>query len=292
MPELPEVETITRQLRNHITGKTIVDVDILMPKNIYADNKKSDSEKFRALTTNTKIISVERKAKVIIINLSNNNSIIFHLKMTGQMLYAVKNEPFADSKIPFAPTGLPAKSTNLYFTFEDGSRLYFNDMRQFGYAKAMSTNEVKNDKFIQKLGPEPFTPEFEFQWFSNFLSTKKLKIKNLLMDQAFISGIGNIYANEALFHAKIHPNTCANLLNLKEKKLLFNAILKVLETGINVGGASDQSYVDIHGEKGSFMDYAKVYKQKYCQTCGEKIIRIAQNGRGTFFCPSCQKEKE
>ncbi len=292
MPELPEVETISRQLKRSITGKKIVGVDVLLPKAIYANNEKGNSEKFKESIKSAEIINVKRKAKVIIIELSNNRSILFHLKMTGQLVFEEEDKPYRGNQIPFAPNGLPAKSTVIIFHFSDKSKLYFNDMRQFGYAKLLLTAEVKDDKFIRKLGPEPFSKNFDYNWFSDALSKKKLKIKNLLMDQEFISGIGNIYANEAAFLAKIHPDTYANKLDEKEKRKLFDAILQVLQTGINVKGASDQSYIDIYGKKGDFMDYAKVYRQKQCHDCKSKIVRITQNGRGTFYCPRCQKVKK
>lgn len=290
MPELPEVETITRQLAASVTDKKIIGVDIYLPKAIYANGTKGDVLKFKKLVIKSEIESVRRKAKVIIINLDNENSLLFHLKMTGQLVFEEKGKPYKGNEIPFAPTGLPAKSTVLVINFSDNDKLYFNDMRQFGYVKALLTADVHKDKFIKKLGPEPFTKSFNFKWFSEALSRKKLKIKNLLMDQQFISGIGNIYANEALFVAKIHPDRHANELNYNEKQRLFDAILEVLQTGINVKGASDQSYIDIYGGKGDFMDHAKVYRQKKCHECNGEIVRTTQNGRGTFYCPICQKE--
>ncbi len=283
MPELPEVETIRLGLQNKIVDKKIIGFKVLVPKIFQGDKKDIVGSKVKGL---------RRRAKILIIDLDNNNSLIIHLKLSGQLVYQGKERTTFGHPIPFAGTILPAKSTRAIFTFEDNSRLFFNDIRIFGYIKVVKTEEVEKLKVMQEFGPEPFTKDFTLEKFKEIISKKRTPIKLLLLDQSQIAGVGNIYANEALFLAKISPLRKSNEIEEKEAEKLYKALIKVLEEGIKYGGSSESAYVNALGEKGTMQDHFKVYgraNQPCPDSCGGRIKRITQGGRGTFFCPSCQR---
>lgn len=284
MPELPEVEIIRLGLQDKIVGSKISDVEIRLPK-IFQGNPKH--------IVGAGVLRLRRRAKILLIDLDNNLSLVIHLKMSGQLVYHKdgKQATFGHP-IPFAGTTLPAKSTHVIFTFSDGSVLYFNDIRQFGYIKVIKTSEVEKLKAIQEFGPEPLTPEFTQEKFKEIISKKKMPIKLVLIDQTQIAGVGNIYANEALFLSKINPSRQANGLTDDEIKQLHNALLEVLRMGIKYGGSSENAYVNALGEKGSMQEHFMVYSKvgKLCPYgCGGQVKRIALGSRGTYFCPKCQK---
>lgn len=285
MPELPEVETIRRQLDEKISGLTITDVNFDVEK-MFKGNKKD--------LIGSKIKSVNRRAKLLEVNLDNKNTILLHLKMTGQLLYNDKSSTDSYSGDPLPPlkTPIPNKSTHVTFSFDNGAVLYFNDLRKFGYVKILPTGDVEHSRIMSEFGPEPLDPKFgEEDFYARLQKRKGVKIKQLLLDQKFLAGVGNIYANESLYRAGINPSKKAGDLGREESNKLFHYIKKVLEIGIKAGGASDQTYVNAFGKKGKFMDFAKIYGKKgeICEFCGSKFERIALGGRGTFFCPTCQK---
>lgn len=284
MPELPEVETIKLGLQDKIVGLKITDVEVRVAKIFQGDPKK---------VIGAKIKNIRRRAKILIIDLDDGKSLIIHLKLTGQLVYHKDGSRATfGHPIPFAGTTLPAKTTHVIFTFSDGSVLYFNDMRKFGYIKVVKTDEVDNLKVVREFGPEPFTPEFTLNKFKEILSKKKKPIKLVLMDQTIIAGVGNIYANEALFLAKIHPQRKANELSEKEAEKLYQDLLEVLKKGIKYGGSSENAYVNALGEKGQMQEHFKAYGRQgeSCPNhCGGIIKRITLGGRGTFFCPACQR---
>lgn len=303
MPELPEVETIRLGLQNKIVGLKITDIEVRVAKIFQGDPKE---------VIGSKIKNLRRRAKILIIDLDNGLTLVIHLKLTGQLVYhhdgasATFGHP-----IPYAGTTLPAKTTHVIFTFSDGSKLFFNDMRKFGYIKVVKTDEVEKLKVMEEFGPEPFvarqpagssgftprvhpkgqailTPEK----FKEILSRKKTPIKLVLMDQSQIAGVGNIYANEALFLARIHPQKRANELNGEQIKKLYQTLLQVLKEGIKYGGSSENAYINALGEKGRMQEHFRVYRKvgEMCPNkCGGKVMRIALGGRGTFFCPACQR---
>jgi len=290
MPELPEIETIVEGANAKLVGKTIKDIEVRVPKMV-----SFKVPKFKKDTIGAKIIKARRKGKIIILDLSNKNSIIIHLKLTGQLVYVGKGEKGEieksvgghPSKVYEEP--LPHNHTHVIFTFSGGSHLYFNDIRKFGYLKTMKTEEVEEKPEIKNLGPEPLDG-WTYQEFSNKLNRRqRSKIKQVLMDQKFVSGIGNIYANEILFYARIRPDRTVNTLSEEEKKKIFKGIRFILKKGIEMGGSSENTYVDLEGKKGHFMNYAKVYQQKTCKSCEGPLKKITIGGRGTFFCPSCQR---
>jgi len=266
MPELPEVETIKRELEKAVLGKKITEVCVHHPKVI----REPSVEKFKKGLEGATIKNILRKAKVLILELSNGKSLVIHLKMTGQLVYP--------------GTG---KNSRITFHLSDSKTLDFNDQRLFAELRLME--DWRDLKFIQGLGPEPF--DINVENFKEMLAQKKTKIKPLLMDQTFISGIGNLYAAEALFRARINPTRLANSLSDKEKTLLFNKIKDTLLQAIEHKGSSVDQYVQLSGAPGNFVKYHKVYDRegKPCFVCKSPVKRTALGGRGTYFCPKCQK---
>lgn len=266
MPELPEVETIKRDLEKIILGKKIVEVCVHNPRVI----RQPQVEKFKKGLSGVAIKGVLRKAKVLIFQLSNGKFLVIHLKMTGQLVYPGT-----------------AEKSRVSFRLSDGKLLDFNDQRLFAELRLL--DDWRNLKFIQGLGPEPF--ETSLEQFKQMLASKKTKIKPLLMDQTFISGVGNLYAAESLFRARIHPERPASSLSDKEKELLFKEIKDTLLEAIKYKGSSVDEYVRLSGKPGDYVKYLKAYDRegKPCVICKALIKRINLAGRGTYFCPKCQK---
>lgn len=266
MPELPEVETIKRDLEKVIIGKKITEVCVHHPAVV----RQPSVERFTKGIEGAVIKNILRRAKVLILELSNGKSLVVHLKMTGQLVY-------------------PGDGTRsrVSFHLSNGKNLDFNDQRLFGELHLL--DDWRHLKFIQSLGPEPL--EVNSGQFKEMLSAKKTKIKPLLMDQTFISGIGNIYAAEILFRARMNPERPANRLADQEKELLLKEIKDTLKEAIRCGGSSIDDYIRLSGEPGSYVKYHKVYGRQGqpCLTCKTPIKRTALGGRGTFFCPQCQK---
>jgi len=266
MPELPEVETIKRDLEKTILGKKITEVCI----HHSAVVREPGPAAFKKELSGQKIVNILRKGKMLILELSNGRSLAVHLKMTGQLVYPGN-----------------AKVSRVSFRLSDGKYLDFNDNRLFGELRLVDDWQAL--KFIQNLGPEPF--DLSLEQFKKMLATKKTKIKNLLLDQTFISGIGNLYAAECLFRSRINPIRPAAGLSEKEKELLFKEIKQVLTEAIRFGGSSVDNYVRVSGEKGNYVPYLQVYDRQHqpCLVCKTPIKRIALAGRGTYFCPQCQR---
>lgn len=266
MPELPEVETIKRDLEKIALGKKITEVCVHHPTVV----REPSPKEFQRGIEGAKITNILRRAKVLIIELSNGKTLVIHLKMTGQLVYPGDG-----------------KKSRVSFHLSDGKAIDFNDQRLFAELRLL--DDWRSLKFIQNLGPEPF--DISLEQFKEMLLKKKTKIKPLLMDQEFISGIGNLYAAECLFRSRIAPERPANSLTDKEKALLYKEIKDVLTEAIRYGGSSVDDYVRVSGKKGSFAAHHKVYgrENKPCLVCGTKIKRIALGGRGTYFCPKCQK---
>jgi len=289
MPELPEIETIVEGAKKSLIGKKIKNVEIRVPKLVNFLVKE-----FKKGSIGAEIKNIRRFAKIIVIDLSSGNSILIHLKLTGQLVYVGKGKNGEIekgigghlSKIYEQP--LPHKHTHVIFEFSDGSHLYFNDIMKFGYLKLVKTLQVSERPEIKNLGPEPLDGWSYNQFLEKLNRRPRSKIKQVLMDQKFVSGIGNIYANEILFHAKVRPLHLVGNLTEDQKKKIFKSIKFILKKGIELGGSSENTYVNLEGKKGDFMQYAKVYQQKVCKTCGGSLKRIAIGGRGTFYCPSCQ----
>jgi len=281
MPELPEVETIKRTLQKAIVGKTIKNIEVRKAKIFQGEPQE---------VIGRKIEGIERRGKMLIIKLSGDKALVVHFKLTGQMVWVPEagEQVTVGHPIPFAGTQLPAKTTHVIFDI-DGGKLFYNDLRQFGWIKVVKLDQL--DKF--QLGPEPFDKEFTVEYLEGIFSRTSKPIKLVLMDQTKIAGVGNIYANEALFEAGILPTRPAKKLRNEEIKKLKEAIIKVLEEGIKYGGSSakDEAYIKPTGEPGGYQQHFRVYQRagEKCRKCGTIIKRVNLGGRGTFWCPTCQK---
>lgn len=278
MPELPEVETIRLGLQKCVVGHTIAEVEVRLAK-MFSGSVKD--------IVGAKIIAVRRLGKGLVIDLDNGYSLAVHVKMTGQLIYKGTKGP--KEKKGTEVLNLPDKYTHVRFTLDNEAVLYYRDMRQFGWIKVLSTKDVMDMPFFKSLGKEPLR-DLTFDDFQTILQKYKTPIKLLLMDQRKIAGIGNIYANDALYLAKIHPKRPAARLSNSEMRALFDAIEQVLRKGIEVGGASQWHYVDVLGERGQYQNFFQVYQKngEPCPRCGVRIEKTQLGGRGTFFCPVCQ----
>jgi formamidopyrimidine-DNA glycosylase len=289
MPELPEVETVRRGLHTLIINKVISSVVHDTPKSF--PNAPGDVEAF---FIHANIIDVRRRAKVLLIDLSSGYTIVTHLKMTGQLVFVGNaDERFGaghpnDSLI----NQLPDKSTRVTVTFGDGSRLYFNDQRKFGWMKLVPTPEVPHMAFMQKVGPEPLEDDFTADAFAaRFTRRGGTSIKAALLDQTVVAGVGNIYADESLWGAKIHPKRLVKTITHQEFDVLYDELRSVMNLAIEKGGSTNQNYVNAEGKRGSYMDFARVFRREglECPRCGTTIIKFKAAGRGTHVCPSCQQ---
>jgi len=289
VPELPEVETIVRGLKMRITGKKIADITVLENRTLEFDKKL-----ITEVIAEHKISSIWRRAKVMIWDLTSGYSLLFHLKMTGQFVLRSPTEQAFAGGHPTSSmdktTSLPDSSTRVVFLLDDGSQIYFNDQRKFGWIRLLPTAEVHSDKFLASVGPEydheSFTPQYLWQKIRNRITP----VKALLLDQKIVAGIGNIYADEALHLARIHPARKASSLSKAETTALFNAILSVLADGIKHGGTSFDKYVNAEGKPGNYIKHARVFRREgqNCMDCGDVIVKTKVAGRGTHFCPTCQ----
>ena len=288
MPELPEVETVKNGLKRLLIDKQINSVEFDWLKSF--PNEQNLVDKF---LVSARVKSVERRAKVIIINLDSGYSLVIHLKMTGQLVYKDDHERFGAGHPNSSLVGqLPDKSTRVTLTFSDNSKLYFNDQRKFGWVRLIPTAEVPNIDFFKKIGPEPLEDNFTWQIFKGRLDTRpNSAIKAALLDQSVLAGIGNIYADESLWGAKIHPASRVNKISRQKVKLLYEAIQMVLKLSIKKGGSTDRNYVDAEGNKGSYLKFANVFRREglACPRCGSTIIKLKVAGRGTHICPKEQR---
>ncbi len=287
MPELPEVETIKRGLESLVIGKKLAGVNYDWPKGF--PNSEADIKTF---LVGAKILEVKRRAKVLLIELDSKYSLVIHLKMTGQMVYRGEGEAFGAGHPNNSLIGpLPDRSTRVTFEFTDGTNLFFNDQRKFGWVKLIPTAEVPNIDFMKKVGPEPLNTEFTHAEFQVRIRRRaNTTVKAAILDQSTLAGIGNIYADEGLWAAKIHPSTRVKELTDGQLNTLFDALRSVLELSIEKGGSSDKNYVDVAGRRGSYLNFASVFRMegKPCPRCATTIEKIRVAGRGTHICPVCQ----
>jgi len=291
MPELPEVETVKRGLKKLIIGRYIKSVSSDNPKSF--PNPKSDVNRFMA---KARVLSVNRRAKVLLIELSTGYSLMVHLKMTGQLVFieaalADSNRWGAGHPNSSFVGELPDKSTRVIVSFADGSVLYFNDQRKFGWMKLMPTGLILEDPFMKKVGPEPLAASFTNSVFIARLRKRpRTSIKAAILDQSVLAGVGNIYADESLWGARIHPASIVNTLGDKQLACLRKEVVYVLNLSIAKGGSTNRNYVDAQGKKGSYSNFAKVYRRdgQPCSRCGTIITKSRVAGRGTHSCNYCQ----
>lgn len=288
MPELPEVETVRAGLSQLLPSRTVRSVDHDWPKGF--PNAKADVSEF---LVGAQILDVRRRAKVLLIDLDTKYTLVIHLKMTGQLVFVGEQRFGADHPNDSLVNDLPDKSTRVIFEFMDGSRLFFNDQRKFGWVKLLPTVEVPNIDFFKKVGPEPLSADFSWQVLNECMKRRKnSNVKAVLLDQTVLAGVGNIYADESLWGAKIHPKTLVRDLTEQQVELLHSELQYVLQLAIDKGGSSNHTYVNAEGKRGSYMDFARVFRREKlpCPRCGSTIEKSKVAGRGTHTCPTCQQE--
>ncbi|MBQ8984942.1 bifunctional DNA-formamidopyrimidine glycosylase/DNA-(apurinic or apyrimidinic site) lyase [Candidatus Saccharibacteria bacterium] len=280
MPELPEVETIRRGLDKFVIHQKIQNTTILCDKS------------FHGTPTSAIITGIRRFGKALIIDLDNQKSLMIHLRMTGQLIFDPKDKAarFAAGHPSenFVDT-LPNKQTRVIIELENGT-LYFNDQRKFGFIKVLDTKDLRDDPFIKKLAPEPWQMD-ETVFYEKLQKHKNSPIKAVILDQTVIAGLGNIYADEALFMSKIHPKTKAGTLTKKESANLLKMAAHAMDLSIESGGSTLRDYKKADGTRGDYLDkFAQVFNKqgKPCPICKTPIQKIRVAGRGTHICPHCQ----
>lgn len=273
MPEMPEVETIRRSLVDKLTGRKIIEIEFLLARLV----KWPSPAEFQAVLTNRKIIAVNRRGKYLLFYLDDNQVLVIHLRMTGRLQYIT-----CDTERD--------KFARIIFKLDNKDFLIYADTRTLGTLYLMPLDELWRIAGLATMGPEPLTPEFSLEYLSNLLKKHHGKIKAVLLNQKYIGGLGNIYVDESMAIAGIHPERIASSLNESEIEKLFLAINKVIGDGIEHGGTSFRDYRDGTGKSGSHQYHLRVYgrKDEPCLSCGRPIIRKEVAGRGTHFCPNCQ----
>ncbi|WP_046215584.1 DNA-formamidopyrimidine glycosylase [Paenibacillus wulumuqiensis] len=273
MPELPEVETVRRTLNTLVTGKQIERVTVSLPRII---QRPDDPQQFAMELQGHTIQTVERRGKFLRI-VMDGLVMVSHLRMEGRYGVYEQNEPVE-------------KHTHVIFHFTDGTELRYKDVRQFGTMHLFKTGEDLESKPLMQLGQEPLDPTFTTEQFIRVIGKRKTMIKPVLLNQAYVVGIGNIYVDEALFRAGIHPERIAGELSEEQLIRLHEAIVSTLTDAVAAGGSSIKSYVNGQGEMGMFQHSLRIYGRKAqpCYECGTLIEKTVVGGRGTHFCPVCQ----
>lgn len=274
MPELPEVETVKRSLEKKIVGCKFSGLKVFMPKIV----KAGEADEVANAIAGQKIVRMGRRGKYLLVYLENNLVLVIHLRMTGQLVCT-------------SPEQELARHTHVVFNLDNGSELRFVDQRQFGRIYLLQANALDVLSGLKNMGLEPFDPEFTKEYFKKQLRNRRTKIKPLLLEQSFVAGIGNIYADEALHRALIHPERPAYSLHTREASRLYQAIKEVLEEGIANRGTSIKDYVDGEGQAGENQYQLRVYgrENQPCGKCKKTIRRIKVGGRSSYFCAKCQK---
>ncbi|OGE89027.1 MAG: DNA-formamidopyrimidine glycosylase [Candidatus Doudnabacteria bacterium RIFCSPLOWO2_02_FULL_49_13] len=304
MPELPEVETVVRELRPKLKQKKIKAVRVLMGKMVAMgpgtlSNLRQTHDgityTFASTLRGQTITDVQRRAKMMIIDLAGKYAILVHLKMTGQLIFFGKKELDKQIRLFNIKTSplvhLPTKSTHVIFEFTDGSKLFYNDFRQFGYLKLVTDRELPRVPELQNYGPEPLATNFTIDKFVAILDKRpKAKLKQFLMDPNLVAGIGNIYSDEILYYAKVKPMRLVKSLTKSEKNRIFKGIRKILTDAVNHCGSSVGDFVRPSGDWGTYGLIHKVYGRagEKCKICGSIIKSMKFNGRTGSFCPRCQ----
>ena len=287
MPELPEIEIIKRSLFKMINKAKIINIKI-NNKNL----RYKIPNTLPAKLINEKILQISRRSKYLIFHFKNK-LLLIHLGMTGKFIIIRSKDNKAFKTSFYYNLNILTQHNHIYFILSNGLILVYNDIRRFGFFKLYENSKLKEIHFLKKLGPEPFSALFNIKYFSNFIKNRTKNIKSLLMDQTFVSGLGNIYVNEILFLSRIHPLRLCNSLTKKDIKNLIFYIRKILMISIHEGGSSIKDYKNIYGTSGNFQQFFNVYGQenKNCSRtlCGEKIKKIFISNRSSFYCSKCQK---
>ncbi|SMC74669.1 bifunctional DNA-formamidopyrimidine glycosylase/DNA-(apurinic or apyrimidinic site) lyase [Sporomusa malonica] len=274
MPEMPEVETIRRTLTGKVEGRKIIRVEIGLPRLI----KWPTAPEFQAIITDRTIVTLGRRGKYLLFYLDNNFVLVVHLRMTGR-LYYVK------------PGTVYDRFTHIIFDLDNGDALLYADTRTLGTLYLLPQEELWRIAGLSSMGPEPLSDEFTLDYFTTMLSKRQAKIKPVLLNQKLIGGLGNIYVDEALAIAGIDPERIANSISDVEAKYLYQAVNQVIADGIAHGGTTFRDYRDGAGQSGSHQHHLNVYGRanEPCHRCGTAIARKEVAGRGTHYCPNCQK---
>ncbi len=288
MPELPEVETLKLGLKKYLVGHKIEEIEVRVPKIFQGDVQK---------VIGAKVVDIKRIGKGLIIELDNGFVLTVHLKMTGQLVFQDKNTSGSVLSKKVGGETLPSKYSHVIFSLDHGAKLYYNDLRRFGWIKVVKKSDLKDVAFFKEMGPEPKVgkdlagKELTSEYFKNTIQKGNLPVKLILMDQKRIGGIGNIYANDALFLAGIDPRRKGKTLTDSELEKLFKAVHEVIKKSLNYGGSSDENYVNVLGQEGAYQNHTLVYGKKgeKCSVCDGIIEKIQLGGRGTYFCPRHQK---
>ncbi|MGP4108341.1 DNA-formamidopyrimidine glycosylase [Virgibacillus sp. L01] len=274
MPELPEVETIRNTLKRFVINKTISDISVLWPNII---KRPDDAEQFKHIVTGQTIHDIKRKGKFLLFQL-DESVLISHLRMEGKYSVHPSEEPIK-------------KHTHVVFSFTDGEELRYNDVRKFGTMHVFNKGDEFNHKPLNQLGPDPFDEDFTLDYFYKKLKKTERVIKAALLDQSIVTGLGNIYVDETLFRANVHPLKKASRLTKKEVRIIQEQAILTLKDAVAKGGTTIRSYVNGQGEMGMFQQELFVYGQENqpCKQCGRPIVKMKIGGRGTHVCISCQK---
>ena len=291
MPELPEVETTVRDLKKKVLGRAFIDVWTDFPKMI---KKPKDFKDFVKEIKRRKIENIGRRGKNILFELSGGKTLLIHQKLTGHLLFGKWRQKDGEwrAEVPGPLAEDPMnRFLHLIFWLDDGQMLSLSDLRKFAKAELWDSNKLNQSEEIKSLGPEPLGKSFTFEKFQACLKNEKRKIKQVLIDQTVIAGIGNIYSDEILWRAKIHPFKDVSKLTEEELKKIYQAMKKILGKAIEVKGESISDFRRISGEKGGFDPSRKVYRREgeKCNRCGTLIKRAKIGGRSAHFCPKCQK---
>lgn len=288
MPELPEVETIRLGLLRSLPGQVVADV-----RHDTAKSFPNPPDQVKIFLKHATITEVDRRGKALIIKLDTDYALLIHLKMTGQLVFRPKRGAGFGGGHPTSSLigQLPDKSTRVTLTFVSGDQLFFNDQRKFGWMKLVPQAAITEEPFLARLGPEALADDFTFDVFRDRLKRRrKTSIKAAILDQSVLAGVGNIYADEGLYAARIHPATPVERVSTIKLKRLHEALREVMRLSISLGGSSDKNYVDAEGKRGNYLAFAKVFRKQGqpCPRCGRIIEKIRVAGRGTHICPYCQ----
>jgi len=287
MPELPEVEVVKKSLENKLINLTIKRVIVSNNKLRYKINNKEFC-KIKGL----KIINVKRRSKYLLINLDRSLTILVHLGMTGKF-FILDHEKRYKTSFYYSLKKNDSKHNHLILFLNKGIKLIYNDVRKFGFIKLFQSQNIYECNHLKFLGPEPLTKAFNVRYIKNYILKKKIKIKNLLMDQKFIAGLGNIYCNEILFLCKISPNRIAKKINKKELINIVKFTKKILKKSISRGGSSIKDFTSADGQNGNFQQSFNVYNREKgkckIKNCSGIVRKIYISGRSSFFCAKCQK---
>jgi len=280
MPELPEVETVRRGLQQLIVGRGVTHVDVLEAKSFSGESP----------LVGARFTAARRRAKTLLLDLDDGRVLTVHLKMTGQLVIRGADDWGGGHPTDSLIGELPDRSTRVVLDLDDGSRLFFNDQRKFGWMRVVTSQTA--DEMVDGLGPEPMDDDAWPRFRVLVHRHDRTVIKAALLNQAVVAGIGNIYADEALWAARVHPATRVGDLDDAALHRVLDEAASVMELSIGLGGSTDRNYVDAEGRRGAYLDFAHVFRREGqpCHRCGTTIVKTRVAGRGTHVCPECQRE--